>query len=60
MEEYIKNDADRANQHNYQTVFDYVDASPFYDTSDPYIDEKDLIELPPPTQNSDGQINEPH
>jgi len=48
MEEYIRNDTDRANQHSYPTVYDCVDTSPFYD-GEPYIDEKDLIELPPPT-----------
>ena len=61
MDEYIRNDSDRANgHHGYQTVFDSVDTSPFYDNSEQYIDERDLIELPPPTQNSEGQINEPY
>jgi hypothetical protein len=61
MEEYIKNDSDRANgQSTYQPVYDCVDSSPFYDNSECYIDEKDVIELPPPSQNNEGQINEPY
>lgn len=61
MEEYIRNDTERANgPTTFPTVFDSVDASPFYEAGECYIDEKELIELPPPTQNSEGQINEPY
>ena len=49
QEEYIKNDTDRANSNtNFPTVFDSVDNSPYYDANELYIDERDLIELPPP------------
>lgn len=48
LEEYIRGDAERANGvTSYPIVYDYVDPSPHYDASDPYLDEKDLIELPP-------------
>lgn len=51
INEYVMNDADRANNTVGQVVYDYVDVSPFYDNSasDLYIDEKDAIELPVPT-----------
>ena len=52
MDEYIVNDAERANQPITQAscVYDSVDVSPHYDgtANDLYIDEKDLIELPAP------------
>jgi len=45
-------------------VYDYCDISPFYDNSaesaDPYIDERDAIELPAPEEQNDGAINEPY
>ena len=43
-------------------VFDSVESSPNYDNSpnDLYIDERELIELPAPHQQDQGQINEPY
>ena len=65
VDEYIYNDNERANAYNgpYPVVYDCIDPSPFYDPSDPediYIDEKDLIELPPVNMTSEGVINEPY
>jgi len=56
------NDADRANNNIGTVVYDSVDTSPFYENiqGDIYIDEKDLIEVPAPTQQNDGSINEPY
>ena len=31
-------------------VYDYVEQSPHYDNSDPYIDERELIDLPAVSQ----------
>lgn len=52
MNEYVMNDADRANNTVGTVIYDSVDVSPFYDNSpnDLYLDEKELIELPAPTQ----------
>jgi len=52
IDEYIINDAERAINNVGTVVYDSVDMSPFYDNTpgDMYIDEKDLIELPAPTQ----------
>ena len=47
----------------YPVVYDCIEPSPFYDLEDPndqYIDERDVIELPNPTEQSDGIINEPY
>ena len=44
-------------------VYDSIEMSPHYDNTidDLYIDERDLIELPAPNQQSqEGQINEPY
>jgi hypothetical protein len=45
-------------------VYDCIEPSPFYETDDPndqYIDERDAIELPSPTENSsDGVVSEPY
>mmetsp|Transcript_33340 Transcript_33340/g.51096 ORF Transcript_33340/g.51096 Transcript_33340/m.51096 type:complete len:127 (+) Transcript_33340:1377-1757(+) len=57
LEEYQKNDADRSNLcppgTTFPVVYDYIEQSPYYDGENskygPYIDEKDLIELPNPT-----------
>jgi len=48
LDEYIENDADRANSNFGTVIFDYLDPSPNYDNTqtDLYIEEKDLIELP--------------
>ena len=48
LDEYIENDADRANSNYGTVIFDCVDPSPFYENTpgDLYIDEKELIELP--------------
>jgi hypothetical protein len=36
-------------------VYDYVDISPYYDgVSEVYIDEREVIELPVPTQQNEG------
>jgi hypothetical protein len=52
VDEYIMNDAERANNNIGTVVFDSVDMSPFYDNSpnDLYLDEKLFIELPTNTQ----------
>jgi len=52
VDEYIKNDNDRANgNQTYPTVYDYVDISPYYDgLNEVYIDEREAIELPVPSQ----------
>jgi hypothetical protein len=56
------NDADRANNNVGTVIYDSVDISPNYDnsTGDLYLDEKDTIEVPVPTQQNDGSINEPY
>ena len=52
LNEYMANDAERAITSAGTVVYDYVDMSPHYDNTalDLYIDEKDLIELPAPSQ----------
>jgi hypothetical protein len=61
LDQYIENDAERANTNIGTVIYDSVDVSPNYDNTqgDMYIDEKDLIELPQQQQN-DGAINEPY
>lgn len=56
------NDADRAINNIGTVVFDSVDISPFYDNvpGDFYIDDNFLIELPVPTSQNDGAVNEPY
>lgn len=48
LDEYIENDAERANSNIGTVVYDSVDMSPYYENTygDLYIDEKDFIELP--------------
>jgi len=45
-------------------VYDYIEPSPHYEGENskfgPYIDEKDLIELPNPADQGNGSINEPY
>jgi len=64
MEEYVANDNERANNPISQNsiVYDSVEMSPMYDNTvyDLYIDEHELIELPPPSQTGEGTINEPY
>ncbi len=68
LEEYQKNDAERSSQcptgTTFPVVYDYIEQSPYYEGENakfgPYIDEKDLIELPNPTDQQNGQINEPY
>lgn len=52
LDEYIANDAERANAQLGQVVYDAIDPSPFYENSinDMFIDERLLIELPNPAQ----------
>ena len=54
LDEYIKLDSDRACAPNgqYPIVYDCIEASPFYEDNinDPFIDERDAIELPPVTE----------
>jgi hypothetical protein len=54
IDEYIKNDSDRAGASNgqYPVVYDCIEASPYYEdnVNDPFIDERDSIELPPVTE----------
>lgn len=61
LSEYIRNDSDRANAPpcTYPIVYDCTDLSPHYNSEDPfdqYIDEKDAIELPPPSDQDAGAI----
>jgi hypothetical protein len=49
LENYIKNDADRADSTCAigELVYDYIaTSSPYYSPEEPYIDENDAIELP--------------
>jgi hypothetical protein len=55
LDEYIRNDADRsvnAGNLTFPVVYDYIENSPFYEGENlkygPYIDDRDLIELPNP------------
>ena len=52
IDEYIINDADRANNNVGSVIYDSVDVSPFYEniSGDYYIDENLLIEVPLPSQ----------
>jgi hypothetical protein len=53
LDEYVKNEEDRIKPNlTFQVVYDYIEHSPFYNDEakyGPYIDEKDGIELPNPT-----------
>jgi len=66
LDEYIKNDADRSVNCTctFPVVYDYVENSPYYEGENakhgPYVDEKDLIELPNPSEQGNGSINEPY
>jgi hypothetical protein len=45
-------------------VYDYLETSPYYEGENakygPYIDERDIVELPHPQDQSNGAINEPY
>lgn len=65
IDEYTNDEADRtASGQSFPVVYDYIDQSPYYDGENqkygPYIDEKDLIELPNPCDQTNGAINEPY
>ena len=67
LEEYIRNDQDRCvncGNTTFPIVYDYLETSPYYDGENskfgPYIDEKELIELPNPSDQGNGSINEPY
>ena len=65
LDEYIRNDLERANasQGLYPVVYDCIEPSPYYaedESLHPYIDEKDAIELPPITDQTEGLVNEPY
>ena len=64
----MRNDADRSvnvtSTTSFPVVFDYLELSPYYEGENakygPFIDEKDLIELPNPSDQGNGSINEPY
>lgn len=68
LDEYIRNDADRTincgSNQTFQIVYDYLETSPYYEGENakhgPYIDERDIVELPHPQDQSNGAINEPY
>ena len=62
LDEYLKNDNEHALAPigQYPVVYDCIEPSPFYDEHDPYIDERDAIELPPVTEQTEGLVNEPY
>ncbi len=62
LDEYQRNDQERATASlgQYQVVYDCIEQSPFYDDNEPYIDERDAIELPPVTEQTEGLVNEPY
>ena len=65
LDEYIRNDLERANApaNQFPIVYDSLEFSPFYsqdDSSDLYIDERDAIDVPPPTDTTEGVVNEPY
>jgi len=64
-EEYLSNDTERVlGSKSFEVVYDYIEPSPHYEGENskfgPYIDEKDLIELPNPADQGNGSINEPY
>lgn len=63
LDEYVKNEEDRIKPNlTFPVVYDYIEQSPFYNDEKhgPYIDEKDAIELPNPSDQGSGSINEPY
>jgi hypothetical protein len=51
-----------ASQGHYPVIYDCIEPSPYYedDTNNPFIDERDAIELPPLTEQTEGLVNEPY
>jgi|LauGreDrversion4_2_1035121.scaffolds.fasta_scaffold77633_3 hypothetical protein len=49
-------------QGHYPVVYDCIEPSPYYedDPANPFIDERDAIELPPLTEQTEGLVNEPY
>lgn len=64
LDEYLRNDQDRAmsSSNHHPVVYDCIEPSPYYedDPNNPYIDEKDAIELPPMSDQTEGLVNEPY
>lgn len=60
----MKNDVDRAAapMGQFPVVYDCIEPSPYYDDpmTDPYIDDRDAIELPPVSEQTEGLVNEPY
>lgn len=54
LDEYLRNDQERAaaSPGQFPVVYDCIETSPYYeeDPNNPYIDERDAIELPPLTE----------
>jgi hypothetical protein len=65
LDDYIRTEADRTSSNtNWPVVYDAIEPSPMYDGENakfgPYMDEKDSIELPNPSEQGSGTINEPY
>ena len=63
LDEYIKNDGDHAcaSVGQFPVVYDCIEPSQYYeDPNDPYYDERDSIELPAITDQTEGLVNEPY
>jgi len=64
VDDYSKNDAERAAapMGQYPVIYDCIEPSPFYadSPSEPFIEEKDAIELPPVSDQTEGLVNEPY
>lgn len=65
ISEYIRNDMERASGYSPLSliVYDCIDCSPYYDNDNPndmYYDERDAIDVPAPTDHTEGTINEPY
>lgn len=65
LDEYIRCEIERSSSNiNFQVVYDSQEPSPHYEGDNskygPYIDEKDAIELPNPSEQGNGTINEPY
>jgi hypothetical protein len=65
VDEFVRNDAERAAlpQGHYPVVYDCIENSPYYadaGSDHPYIDEREAIELPPVSEQTEGLVNEPY
>ena len=51
-----------SSSNHHPVVYDCIEPSPYYedDPNNPYIDEKDAIELPPMSDQTEGLVNEPY